>query len=271
MHSDTAQQINDEFENALAWFRAAPGEWISSGRKNLASCAEWIWEVLQGDFAESQSKAQIVTGTVISMLPGVDQLCDIRDVAANCRQIKREPDVSGHWFSLGLTLVGLFPTLGSMLKGCLKVAFASARKAGAVSGATPRIALLIDKSIAELNRFVARPDVAKALKTLHWDNPYQTLAKEVKKIAAKINTGALLSAFDNASKAAEDLLSLVRKWGNSKVANKAGELIETIKSVRRSADRMLGTLINWRGDSTSKPTWDTEPISTPSIPMRSRI
>jgi len=27
----------NEFENALAWFCSAPGEWIKSGRKNLAA------------------------------------------------------------------------------------------------------------------------------------------------------------------------------------------------------------------------------------------
>ena len=47
--------INDEFENALAWFAAAPAQWLASGKKNIAACAEWVWEVLQGDFNENQT------------------------------------------------------------------------------------------------------------------------------------------------------------------------------------------------------------------------
>jgi hypothetical protein len=232
--------MHDEFENALAWFSAAPAAWIESGRKNLAACAEWIWEVLQGDFHENASTAQIATGTVISMIPGVDQLCDLRDVAANCKQIKKEPTESAHWFSLGLTLIGLFPTLGSLFKGCLKVAFSSARKAGAIAGVTPRVTLVIDKSVAELTKFLGRPEVTRALKALHWYNPYKILAGEIRKIAEKLNIGALLSAFNDASKAAEGMLDLVQRWGSTGLAKEAGELIETIANVRRSANRKLG-------------------------------
>jgi hypothetical protein len=231
--------MHDEFENALAWFCSAPAAWIESGKKNLAACAEWIWGVLQGDYNEDATTAQIVTGTIVSMIPGVDQLCDIRDLTSNCRQIKLEPEKSSHWFSLGLTLIGLFPTLGSLCKGCLKVAFSSARKAGAVAGVTPRVALFVDKSIAELKSFLARPQVVRTLNALHWDNPYKILAGEIREVAAKLNTGTLLNAFNDASEAAESLLNLVQKWGSSRLAKEAGELIETIAQVRRSAERKL--------------------------------
>ena len=131
--------MNDEFENALAWFTAAPSSWIKSAKKDLAACAEWIWEVLQGDFNDKATTAQVVTGTVISMIPFVDQICDVRDVIANCKKIDKEPSHSWHWVSLILTLIGLFPTLGSFVKGCGKVMFASVRKAGNVSGVVPKV------------------------------------------------------------------------------------------------------------------------------------
>jgi hypothetical protein len=108
--------MNDEFQNALAWFRSAPTEWIESGRKSLAAGAEWIWEVLQGDFNDDASTTQIAVGTVISMIPLVDQICDVRDVVANCKKIDQEPSNNWHWMSLVLTLIGLFPGLGSLFK-----------------------------------------------------------------------------------------------------------------------------------------------------------
>jgi hypothetical protein len=229
--------MDAQFENALAWFRSAPAGWIESGRKNLAAGAEWIWEVIQGDFNDNASTAQVATGTVISMIPFVDQICDVRDLAANCKKIKDEPDQSWHWFSLVLTLIGLFPALGSLVKGCLKVVFASMRKAGAAGGVTPRLALAIDVAIAELNKFLTRPEVVKVLKALHWDNPYKILAAEIRKIAGKLNTGSLLRAFDDVREAVESLLNLVKRWGSDSFARKAGSLLETIDEVRRSADR----------------------------------
>ncbi|WP_158650621.1 hypothetical protein [Acinetobacter indicus] len=41
---------------------------LKKGKETAADIAEWLWVVLQGDFAEDQTTAQIVTGTVISMM-----------------------------------------------------------------------------------------------------------------------------------------------------------------------------------------------------------
>lgn len=236
--------MNNEFENALAWFRSAPVGWIEQGQKNLAAGAEWIWEVLQGDFNDNASTAQVVTGTVISMIPFVDQICDVRDVVANCKKIDHEPDESWHWVSLVLTLIGLFPALGSLFKGCLKVMFAGMRKAGAVSGVTPRLSLHLDEAIFQLNRFLARPEVAKALQLMKWDNPYRILAVEVRKVAAKLNAGVLIGALNDVSRAADRMLSLVKKWGNNDLAVRAGELVEIINKVRNGAKKHLEAAIS---------------------------
>ena len=115
----------DELENALAWYAAAPSRWIQSAKQDLSAAAEWIWVVLQGDFAEEQTVVQTVAGTIISMIPLVDQICDVRDVVANCRKINEDTSNKWAWFALVLTLIGLFPTLGSLVKGCFKVVFAA--------------------------------------------------------------------------------------------------------------------------------------------------
>jgi len=235
--------MTDEFENALAWFRSAPAGWIDSGKKNLAAGAEWIWEVLQGDFNDNASTAQVVTGTVISMIPFVDQICDVRDVVANCKKIDEEPDTPWHWISLSLTLIGLLPLVGSLLKGCLKVAFASMRKAGAVSGVTPRLSVAVDDAVIQLNRFLARPEVVATLKALKWDNPYKKLAQELRSLAGKLSASKLAAAFADAARAAQSLLGLVEKWGGTGLARKAGALLETVNKVRSGAERKLGQAI----------------------------
>jgi hypothetical protein len=235
--------MNDEFENALAWFCSAPAQWIKDGKNNLAAGAEWIWEVLQGDFNDKASTAQIVTGTVISMIPFVDQLCDVRDLVANCKKLDEEPKQSWHWFSLALTLIGLIPGLGSLLKGCLKVLFAGMRKAGAVSGVTPRLALHLDEAILQLNRFFARPEVLAALKAMKWDNPHRVLAAEIKKVAAKVNSSALMGAFDHVAGAAKHMLSVVSKWGGGTLASRAADLARKIDRVREGANRHLAEAV----------------------------
>ncbi len=232
--------MNNEFENALAWFRSAPARWMNSAKKDLTAGAEWIWGVIQGDFNEDASTAQVATGTVISMIPFVDQLCDVRDVVANCRRIHAEPSKTVHWIGLVLTLIGLFPTLGSLFKGCAKVAFASLRKSANVVGATPQIAKAIDGAVFMLNRFLARPEVVKTLRALKIDNPYKYLSGKFRELAGQLTSGKLLAAFDQARQAAHSLLDLVKRWGGKALADRAAALLQVIDGVRRMADTMIG-------------------------------
>jgi len=240
----------DELENGLAWFKAAPARWVQSGKDDLSAAAEWLWTVLQGDFAEEQSTAQTITGTVISMVPLVDQICDIRDVVANCKKIHQDSNNKAHWLALGLTLLGLFPTLGSLAKGCFKILFAYGRKGvfkvgvkGLESGLWQATKPWVETGIGKLNQFLARPEVVAALKALHWDNVYKELARLARELAAKVNTGALTKIFDEVIKALTELLGMVQKWGTAAMQTKAGELLKMVKGVRDQANKKLGEVL----------------------------
>ncbi len=242
--------MQDEFENALAWFAAAPTRWVDSLEKDVGAAAEWIWGVIQGDFNEEASTAQTITGTVISMIPFVDQLCDIRDVVACCKRIHHDSDNTGNWLALALTLIGLFPTLGSLVKGCGKILFGYARKAtlkagtkAVEKGLTKWAEKYIEHGIAKLNSFLDRPAVRKALSALHWDNPYKHLAEQIRKLSAEVSVQKLLAAFDTAVDALKELLNTVRKWGGGKLGAKVAELLEIIDGVRKKADKMLGNVL----------------------------
>lgn len=244
--------MNDEFENALAWFSAAPKRWMDSAKQDLSACAEWVWGVLQGDFNENATTAQVVTGTVVSMIPFVDQICDVRDVVANCKKINGEPRETWHWVALVLTLIGLFPTLGSLFKGCGKVVFASLRKAASKSGAAPLMDVAVGQAIVQLNKFLARPEVAKAIKALKIDNPYKYLAKKFRELAAQLTVSKLMKAFDEARQAAASMLGLVQKWGGAALAKRATDLLKMIDGVRRQADAMLAKALKPAQDMLTK-------------------
>lgn len=235
--------LNDEFENALAWYAAAPARWLQSARSDLTAAAEWIWVVVQGDFAEEQSGKQIAAGTIISMIPFVDQLCDIRDFVANVRKINQEPHSAWPWFALVLTLIGLFPTLGSLLKGCFKVMFASLRKTAYISGAIPKIEPCIEGMIQLLNKFLNTSAVQKTLTALKIHNPYKYLAGKLRALAAEISASKLMAALDVVKAAAEDLLNLVKRWGGATLAEEVNAILKGIDGVRRKADSMIGQAI----------------------------
>jgi hypothetical protein len=235
-----------ELENALAWYAAAPQRWAQSAKEDLSAAAEWIWTVLQGDFAEEQTTAQTVTGTVISMIPLVDQLCDLRDLVANCKKINDDSANRWAWVALALTLIGLFPTLGSLAKGCFKILFAYGRKAmfGAGkqaldSGMWTASKPWVEAGVRKLNEFLARPEVRKTLAALRIDNPYQYLANELRKWAGQLNVGKLTAAFDAAQDALKKLIALIDKWGTAAMKTQAGQLLQQVQRVRQQANQGL--------------------------------
>jgi hypothetical protein len=208
------------------------------------------WGVLQGDFNEEATTAQTVTGTIISMIPLVDQICDARDVVACCKRIHHKSDSTGNWIALALTLIGLFPTLGSLIKGCGKILFGYARKAAVKAGkqaaettAAKTMNQYLERSIAQLNGFLERPVVRKAIKALHWDNPYKHLAEKIRELRGQVTVKALLGAFDQILAALRDLLGLVQKWGGDKLGQQAIDLLKLVDGVRKQADAMLGRVV----------------------------
>lgn len=240
----------EELENALAWSQAAPGRWVTSAKQDLTAAAEWIWVVIQGDFADEQSTAQVVTGTVVSMIPFVDQICDVRDVVANCKKVNSDSSDKWAWVALTLTLIGLFPTLGSLAKGCFKIMFAYGRKytlrAGkaAVDGGMWQASKpFVEAGIKKLNEFLARPEVRKALAALRWDNPYKELAKLARKLAGELNVGALLAAFDKVLGPFKELIDLVQRFGTTAMQTQAGQLLQTVAKVRQSANAQLADVL----------------------------
>lgn len=241
----------EELENALAWYAAAPSRWVQSSRQELAAAAEWIWVVIQGDFAEDQSAAQIATGTVISMVPFVDQLCDIRDVVANCKKISDDDDDNAlHWFALAITLVGLVPVLGSLAKGCLKILLNGARKAvvthtvkalnGSVWLATRPF---VEASIVKLNQHLASPPVRKTLAALKIDNVYKHLATKTRELKAAASANALVKAFDSVIGSLKQLAELMDRWGSAAMKTQVGQLLAKVQAVRDKANRKLGEVV----------------------------
>lgn len=246
----------DELENGLAWFASAPAAWISSGRKNFGAAAEWIWEVIQGDFAEQQSTAQVVTGTVISMIPFVDQICDVRDVVANCKKINEDTADRWAWVGLVLTLIGLFPVLGSLAKGCCKILFAYGRKS--VLRAS-KAALdtdfwkaskpFVETGILKLNQHLQTPAVRAALKTARIANPYKWIASKVREVAAGLNVSALSRAFDTVLEALRYFVKLIKQWGGTGIGSRAVQLLESVQAVRAlmntRVDSFIGPVVGW--------------------------
>lgn len=174
---------------------------VVDGGKNVFV---WLWEALQGDFNQQRSTGQVVFDTVVSMIPGVDQVCDVRDIIANCKQIDEDKSNAWAWVGLVLTLIGLFPTLGSLVKGVLKIFFLFVRRFG-----LNHVTRAVDEAMSWVITLLRRREVAQYWQHLRWDRVFHELARQVRIVRGSVTSANLLKAFDRGIALMRNLLGKV--------------------------------------------------------------
>lgn len=227
-----AEVNTTQIRDALAWATDKPE------RANEPSDNPWVWfwEAIEGDFNENRSAKQIVMDAAISMIPLVDQICDARDLIANCKKLYRDSTDTWAWVALALTLIGLFPTLGSLVKGVLKIFFLFVRRSGGDS-----IAKAVELAITWVVSFLRRRDVQKYLRVQPVDEVLSWLAREFETLRGRVNVHALLDAFDFGIQVLEGLVNKVSLVPS--IGRKAMESLEQVRKIRLAADKRLAEAV----------------------------
>jgi hypothetical protein len=189
----------------------------------------WFWEAVEGDFNEDRSTSQILVDAGISMIPLVDQVCDMRDLIANCRKLSRDHTVIWDWVALVLTLIGLFPTLGSLVKGILKIIFGFVRRSGG-----QKIGESIEAAMSWVVALLRRRDVQKYLKAHKVDEVFKWLATQIQAVRDKLSVSTLVTAFDRGIRVVETLADKAQFI--PLLGGKAKQALIEVKKVRLSAD-----------------------------------
>ncbi|MGH8086230.1 MAG: hypothetical protein ACREPV_13310 [Lysobacter sp.] len=221
-----------QLREALAFVTEMHGKALDMG----ASVFEWLWEAIQGDFNGERSTGQIVFDTAISIIPGVDQVCDVRDIVANCKQINEDKSNTWAWVSLGLTLIGLFPSLGSLVKGVLKIFFLFVRRSGGNA-----LMNAVDEAMTWVITFLRKREVQKYWKGLKWDRLFHELAEGARKVRGKLSVRTLLQAFDRGIALMNNLLGHVRHIPF--VGSRAEATIKMVRGIRQDANQYLGKAV----------------------------
>ncbi|MYM70430.1 hypothetical protein GTP45_27010 [Pseudoduganella sp. FT55W] len=215
--------------------------WVTNDQKTAEDPStnpwEWFWEAVQGDFNDDRSTGQIVLDAAISMIPLVDQICDVRDLIANCKKLYKEPGDTWAWVALVLTLIGLFPVLGSLVKGVLKVFFAFVRRAGG-----DHVIKAVDAAMTWVITLLRRREFQKYLHAHKIDEVFDWLAKQIKAVQAKVNTTALLAAFDKAIQSLQSMADKVKYV--PVISGKAEDAIEQVKNIRRMAKNGMDSAVH---------------------------
>lgn len=192
----------------------------------------WLWEAIQGDFNQNRSIGQVGFDTAISMIPIIDQICDVRDLVANGKLIREEKTNLWAWVGLGLTLIGLFPSLGSLIKGVLKIFFLFVRRTGGNA-----VMKAVDEAMTWVITFLRRREVMKYWQGLKWDSVFSELAQRARQVRTQLKLDELLLAFDRGLALLRNLADKVAYMPY--VGARAAEIVEMMLDVRKEADEWL--------------------------------
>lgn len=159
---------------------------------------EWIWGALQGDFNTERSTGQIGFDMVVSLIPVVDTLCDVRDLCANIRQYRKDPDNKITLFFIATTAVGFIPELGTVVKSVLRLVWVYMKPvvkyADDITNASKLAAAAnraCDSALPKITEYLQHNRVAKWATDGKLPDVYKFVAQSIVDAADKVNPGAL--------------------------------------------------------------------------------
>lgn len=204
----------------MAFFSSA-----QKGSEVAKNVGIWLWEVLKGDFHEDPTVGQVATGMVISMIPIVDQICDVRDFFACSIQVRKKPDDNLPKVMMVITIIGVVPTIGSFAKGMLKIILSVLRRSfknvptnfHRLPAFDKKIDETLEHALKQVRIFLNRADVQKYIQFKRIGDPYKFVAGKIEVLIIEANKNSsfvikqaktLLAKFDK-------LIGYVQRMGGN--------------------------------------------------------
>ena len=202
---------------------AAPNETLDGlnelhGRKKPddVGLGEWIWGAIQGDFNAERSTGQIGFDMVVSLIPVVDTLCDVRDLCANIRQYRKDPTNKTTLFFIATTVVGFIPELGTVVKSVLRLVWVYmkplVKHADDISNVGKLIAAAnraCDNALPKISEYLQHERVAKWATNGKVPGIYKFVATKIVEAADMVNPAILNKVINERL---DDLRSLLQRF-----------------------------------------------------------
>ncbi|XYJ10118.1 hypothetical protein ACSUZJ_22545 [Telluria sp. B2] len=201
---------------------------------------EWIWGALQGDFNPERSTGQIGFDMVVSLIPIVDTLCDIRDLWANIRQYRKEPGNKVALFFMATTVVGFIPEAGTVVKSALRLVWVYLKPLIKHADDITNVSKLVaatnracDAALPKLTEYLQHNRVAKWATKDKLPDMYQFVAKTIREVSDKISSAKLSSLLDEKIGDLKALLQKIRPIVPSTIREQIDDALKFLDAKRR--------------------------------------
>lgn len=159
---------------------------------------EWIWGALQGDFNAERTVGQIGFDMVVSLIPVVDTVCDLRDLCANIRAYRKDPGNKITLFFIATTAIGFFPEIGTVVKSALRVVWIYLKplvkhadditNIGKLTTAATRAC---DAALPKITEYLQHDRVVQWATKGKLPDMYQFISKTIRETSDKLNPAML--------------------------------------------------------------------------------
>ncbi|MGO4479058.1 hypothetical protein AB4Z32_22670 [Massilia sp. 2TAF26] len=211
---------------------------------------EWVWGALQGDFNADRSAGQIGFDMVVSLIPVVDTVCDLRDLCANIRQFSKEPSNKVTLFFIVTTIVGFVPEIGTVVKSTLRLVWVYLRPIIQHADDIVNVEKLLaaahracDAALPKITEYLQHNRVVKWATDGKLPDVYRFVSTTIREASDKLSP-AMLGRLLNAK--CDDLKSLLQKIRPivpSIIRERIDDFIKLIDTKRRAMNSAIQELI----------------------------
>lgn len=159
---------------------------------------EWIWGALQGDFNAERTAGQIGFDMVVSLIPVVDTICDLRDMCANVHQYRKDPSNKTTLFFIATTAIGFFPEVGTVAKSALRLVWVYLKPLVKHADDITNVSKLVkatnracDAALPRITEYLQHNRVVQWATKGKLPDMYQFVAKTVREASDKLNPALL--------------------------------------------------------------------------------
>lgn len=202
---------------------------------------EWVWGALQGDFNPERSSGQIGFDMVVSLFPVVDTICDLRDLCANIRAYRADPNNKVTLFFIATTVVGFFPEVGTVVKSALRLVWVYLKPlikhADDITNTSKLVAATnraCDAALPKITEYLQHSRVMQWATKGKLPDVFKLVATKIREGADLVSPARLRAALNEKLDALRALLQKIKPLVPSTIQEKIADLLELVESTRNA-------------------------------------
>jgi len=202
---------------------------------------EWIWGALQGDFNPERTSGQIGFDMVVSLVPLVDTILDLRDLVANIRLYRKDPDNKVTMFLIATTAIGFVPEIGTVAKSALRLVWIYLKPLIKHADDFTNVSKLVaatnracDLALPRLTEYLQHNQIAKWATQGKIPDVYKFISQNILMARDKINPAVLKNLLSEKFDALRSLLNKIRLIVRPNIRTEVDDILKSLDAFQKA-------------------------------------